>query len=55
MKPIEILIGVFFIIGILLGCSDSESMEWFLWSKVVAAGFLGSTMFLMYVTKIKEG
>jgi len=54
VKPIEILIGVFFIIGVLLGGSDSESMEWFLWSKVVAAGFIWSAVVLMYVTYIKE-
>ena len=55
MKLIEIAAIGFFIIGVLLGGADSESMQWFLWSKVAAAGFLGSTMVLMYVTKIKEG
>ena len=55
MKPIEVVVAIFFIIGVLLGGSDSESMEWFLWSKVVAAGFLGGTMLLMYVEKRREG
>ena len=55
MKPIEILIGVFFIIGVLLGGSDADSMEWFLLSKVIAGGFLGASMLLMYIEKIKEG
>jgi len=41
MKLIEIAIIVFAIVGILLASCDSESWNWFLWSKVVAAGFFG--------------
>ena len=51
MKPIEVVATIFFIIGILLGGSDSVNMEWFLWSKVVAAGCLGSTIVLMNLVK----
>jgi len=52
VKIIEITIMVFFVAGMLFAMCDAENMQWFLWSKVVAAGFLGATIFL--AKKLKE-
>ena len=47
MKLIEIVTITFLFIGVLLAACDSESWTWFLWSKVVAAVLLGTTILLI--------
>ena len=55
MKLLEIIAIVTCIAGLLLGACDSESMAWFMWSKVVAAWLLGVSIFLIHFIKGGNG
>lgn len=52
MKLIEVAMVVFAVTGIHFAGCDSESMVWFYWSKVIAAGLLGILILLCKRMKV---
>jgi len=54
MKLLNILAIIFCIIAIVLGISDSDSMEWFIRSKYIAASCFVAAFFLLVIIERKS-
>ena len=54
MKLLWILAIIFCTVALLLGSSDSDSMEWFERSKYIAASCLVTAFFLLAIIKYKS-